>query len=210
MCIVSRAKPGLAVDIHPAARLAYDWLAAYPKLVEWQCLPSPLTSALLNTPLFGVMTYQTISGSRRKPTEFLLYSPLWPARYWMSKQIPEGTLLIHEENSPDLSAQSFANIEKQAWLSVLQLLVFSVDASAIASLRGNLKQLLPPALSQELLGKVGISDSDLCSWTGLSRGTLVQQRSRQKAATPTPSKATLEDIIKIYSRPLPPGGDDGT
>ena len=179
---VSLARPGLIFSLHPAARAAYEWLEAYPRLIDWNTLPSPLIDALLVQPLNGVMRYKVKTSSRGRvtkiPTEFQFYAPLWPARYWPGNQPPAGTLLLYDEES---AAPSAEDIERSAWLSVLQLLVFSVNTNSVATLRDNLQELIPESVSRSLFGKKKVSDADLCRWTGLSRGTLIQQRQRIRA-----------------------------
>jgi hypothetical protein len=179
---VSLAKHGFTINLHPAARAAYEWLETYPRLIDWNTLPSPLISGLLSQPLLGVMRYdttQTARGTTKKtPTEFLFYAPIWLARYWPDSQPPEGSLLIHDDESSDHSNE---RIEKAAWVSALQLMVFSVDSNSIATIRDSLQKQLPTSVSLELFGKGKISDADLCHWSGLSRGTLIQQRQRQRA-----------------------------
>ena len=188
--VLLHAQPGLSITLHPAARAAYEWLETYPRLVNWSTLPSSLVNPLLEQPLHGVMrsdTKTTVRGRIRKvPVEFQFYAPLWPARYWPGSQAPSGTLLIYDDSS---ATRSFEEIEKVAWLSVLQLLVFSVDTNLIAALRDDLQELLPEPLSHSLFGKKKVSDADLCRWTGLSRGTLIQQRQRTRTGTPAPDPA---------------------
>ena len=179
---VSLARPGLIFSLHPAARAAYEWLEAYPRLIDWSALPACFTDALLVQPLQGVMRYKmktSEKGTTRKiPLEFQLYAPLWPARYWPGNQPLAGTLLLYDEES---AAPSAEDIERSAWLSVLQLLVFSVNTNSVATLRDNLQELIPESVSRSLFGKKKVSDADLCRWTGLSRGTLIQQRQRIRA-----------------------------
>ncbi len=198
---VSLAKHDLTINLHPAARAAYEWLETYPRLIDWNTLPSPLISALLAQPLQGVMRYdsnKTARGPLKKtPTEFLFYAPIWLARYWPDSQPPEGTLLIHNDAS---SGHSSERIEKMAWVSALQLLVFSVDSNSIATIRDSLQELLPTSLSLELFGKGKISDADLCHWSGLSRGTLIQQRQRQRADTPLQKQeSTLVQLAQPWN-----------
>jgi len=198
---LSHAKSSLTISLHPAARDAYDWLVTYPRLIDWSALPSPLIDALVVQPLHGVMRYEMKTSSRGRvtqtPTEFQFYAPLWPARYWSNSQPPAGTLLIHDDASAD---SSIDEIEKAAWLSVLQLLLFSVDSNSIAKLRDNLQELLPEQLSRSLFGKKKVSDADLCRWTGLSRSALIQQRQRfRREATILESENPLARLAKPWS-----------
>ena len=198
---VSQAKHDLTINLHPAARAAYEWLETYPRLLDWNSLPSPLISALLAQPLQGVMRYdshKTARGTLRKnPTEFLFYAPIWLARYWPDSQPPAGTLLIHNDASSDHSSE---HIEKAAWVSALQLLVFSVDSNSIATIRDSLQELLPTSLSLELFGKGRITDADLCRWTGLRRGTLIQQRQRLSTNHATQEQASsLAQLAKPWT-----------
>lgn len=190
MPVLSHVQPGLSITLHPAARAAYEWLETYPRLIDWSTLPSGLINALLEQPLHGVMrsdVQTTATGRTRKvPAEFQFYAPLWPARYWPDSRPPAGTLLIYEDSSNPLPQEE---IEKAAWLSVLQLLVFSVDTKLIATLRDDLQSLLPTTLSHSLFGKQKVSDADVRRWTGLSRGTLIQQRQRTRAETTVPTPA---------------------
>lgn len=100
------------------------------------------------------------------------------ARYWPGNQPPAGTLLLYDEES---AAPSAEDIERSAWLSVLQLLVFSVNTNSVATLRDNLQELIPESVSRSLFWQKKVSNADLCRWTGLSRGTLIQQRQRIRA-----------------------------
>lgn len=205
MHAVSLARPDLIISLHPVARGAYEWLEAYPRLIDWSTLPSPLIDALLVQPLQGVMRYEMKTtakgGVRKNPTEFQFYAPLWAARYWPGSKPPPGTLLIHDDASADRSNDE---IEQAAWLSVLQLLVFSVDENAVATLRDNLQELMPEPLSRSLFGKKRVSDADLCRWTGLSRGTLIQQRQRLR-----PDAAAMEpaDLLAFLAKPWSPGSE---
>lgn len=204
---VSLARPDLIISLHPAARAAYEWLEAYPRLIDWNTLPSPLIDALLVQPLNGVMRYKVKTSSRGRvtkiPTEFQFYAPLWPARYWPGNQPPAGTLLLYDEES---AAPSAEDIERSAWLSVLQLLVFSVNTNSVATLRDNLQELIPESVSRSLFGKKKVSDADLCRWTGLSRGTLIQQRQRIRADdTVVPEPA---DPLALLARPWSADGED--
>lgn len=203
MPALSHSQPGLNVTLHPAARAAYEWLETYPRLIDWSTLPSGLINALLEQPLHGVMrsdVQTTATGRTRKvPAEFQFYAPLWPARYWPDNRPPAGTLLIYEDSSATLSLE---HIEKAAWLSVLQLLVFSVDTKLIATLRDDLQSLLPTSLSHTLFGKQRVSDADVCRWTRMSRGTLIQQRQRTRVNTTVPSPA---DPLARLAKPWKPG-----
>ena len=202
---VSLAKHDLTINLHPAALAAYEWLETYPRLLDWNSLPSPLISALLAQPLQGVMRYDTKPTARgnikKTPTEFLFYAPIWHARYWPDSHPPEGTLLIHDDGSSDHSSE---HIEKTAWVSALQLLVFSVDSNSIATMRDSLQELLPTSLSLELFGKGKITDADLCRWSGLSRGTLIQQRQRQRTDTTLQKQ---ESILVQLAQPWNPSSE---
>lgn len=203
MPAISHCQPGLSITLHPAARAAYEWLETYPRLIDWSALPSGLINALLEQPLHGVMRFdaQTTATGRTKkvPAEFQFYAPLWPARYWPDSRPPAGTLLIYEDSSNTLPQEE---IEKAAWLSVLQLLVFSVDAKLIATLRDDLQSLLPTSLSHSLFGKQRVSDADVRRWTGLSRGTLIQQRQRTRVETTVLDPA---DLLARLAKPWKPG-----
>lgn len=172
---LSRANPALRFSVHPIAHTAYQWILSYPRLVAWKNLPGGLTSQLLRQPLQGVMFYQQGKNRKMRPTEFLLFAPLWPALYWEAPYPPEGTLLIH--NIPS-HAPNDVDIERQAWASALSLLAMSVDIGELATLRENFQAQLPRHMAQHFFDKVQVTDAELCQWTGCSRGTLVQQRRR--------------------------------
>jgi len=74
-------------------------------------------------------------------------------------------------------------IEIEAWRSALLPLFLSVQPTRIALLRDSLQAMMPTAVAQSLFDKSKISDSDLCCWTGLSRGALIKQRARQAVAS---------------------------
>lgn len=170
-------KSGLTVCLHPAARDAYECLENYPLLIDWHSLPVTLTNAMLSEPIRGVMEYQistTNRGTKKIPSRFLFFAPLWPARHWLNNELPEGIMLIDDETMHDKNEQ----IEATAWVSVLQLLIHSVDAKSISSLRENLQEWLPPDLATKLFNKKKITDKDISKWTGISRGALIQQRQR--------------------------------
>ncbi len=204
---VSLTRPGLIFSLHPAARAAYEWLERYPRLVDWSALPACFTDALLVQPLQGVMRYKmktSEKGTTRKiPLEFQLYAPLWPARYWPSNQPPAGTLLLYDEES---ALPSTEDIERSAWLSVLQLLVLSVNTNSVATLRDNLQELLPEPVLHSLFGKKKVSDADLCCWTGLSRGTLIQQRQRMRPDDTVAAEPA--DPLALLARPWSADGED--
>ena len=189
---LSRADPTLRFSIHPLAHAAYQWILTYPRFVSWKNLPGGLTSQLLRQPLQGVMFYQQGKNKKMRPTEFLLFSPLWPALYWEAPYPPEGTLLIH--NTPS-HVSNDADIEQQAWASALSLLVMSIDSRELAALRESFQAQLPRHMAQYFFDKSQVSDADLCLWTGCSRGTLVQQRRR--AVSNTPVANPLADPIAL-------------
>lgn len=171
------ANANLKINLHPAAQTAYEWLENYPLLVDWQSLPVTLTNAMQREPLRGVMEYQistTNRGTKKIPSRFLFFAPLWPARHWLNNELPEGVMLIDDETMHDKKEQ----IEAAAWISVLQLFIHSVDVKSISSLRENFQEWLPPKLANELFNKKKVTDNDIKIWTGISRGTLIQQRQR--------------------------------
>ncbi|WP_350996490.1 hypothetical protein [Shewanella sp. TB7-MNA-CIBAN-0143] len=198
ICTVFNARSGIKVTLHPLAIPAYDWLTILPKLIDWNTLPASFTASLLSEPLRGVMHYESTEKNRKirhKPTKFSLYAPLWPALYWPANHPPDSTILIHNSatNQPDDQ-----DIERAAWLSVLSLMMFSVDRRSIAELRDSLQTQLPEHLSRTLFNKKKISDADLCRWTGLTRGTLIQQRQRGKSTTTT---VTTIDPLEALAQP---------
>jgi hypothetical protein len=177
---VTTAKASLQFTVHPAALAAYDWLHQYPQLIDWSELPSSLLHHLMTQPLFGIMSYdmssQTKGNTGKQKRIFQLYAPLWQLRIWSSDRPPEGTLLIYS-NANEMSEQS---IELSAWLSVISYLLQSVDSKRLALIRDSLHSSMPAQLHFDLLGTNKLSDSQLCRWTHMTRGTLVQQRSKLK------------------------------
>ena len=191
---LSRADPTLRFSIHPLAHAAYQWILTYPRLVSWKNLPSGLTSQLLRQPLQGVMFYQQGKNRKMRPTEFLLFAPLWPALYWEAPYPPEGTLLIHNTSS---HVPKDEDIEQQAWASALSLLAMSVDSGELATLREHFHAQLPRHTALLFFGKARVTDMDLCQWTACSRGTLVQQRRR--AATNMQVSGSIADPIALLN-----------
>lgn len=196
------ARSSIKISLHPAARDAYEFLECYPKLISWNSLPQLLTNALLREPLRGVMLYEACSprSTKKIATEFQFFAPLWPARHWQSNRPPEDTILIDDEKIRD----SIEQIETAAWLSVLQLLVFSVNANSLATLRENFQDLLPPTVSKKLFDKKKVTYAELCRWAKVSRGTLIQQRKRDLIDT----NHEVVDTMSFLARNWGPSSDD--
>lgn len=176
ICIVSK---NTIVKLHPAARRAYEWSQLYPRMIALQQLPAELKNILGRTDLRCVIQ----SGKkelRPKSREFLFYTPVWAATYWPSGQPPVGSQVIYETGS---TVPTDEQIEIEAWRSALLPLFLSVQPTRIALLRDSLQAMMPTAVAQSLFDKSKISDSDLCCWTGLSRGALIKQRARQDVAS---------------------------
>lgn len=178
---LSRAHSGIKFSIHPLAHAAYEWIHAYPKLINWNNLSPLIAKQLLQQPLQGVMLYKNERSNRKKqPYSFQLYAPLWPALYWEKHTPPPGTLLIHNSSSNILSNEY---IEEQAWISTLSLLFMSVNNGELAMLREHFQSFLTRDIALKIFGKSQITDIDICEWAGCNRSTLVQQRRRAKPNT---------------------------
>ncbi|MBO1520695.1 hypothetical protein [Oceanisphaera pacifica] len=164
------------VELHPAARSAYEWCMQYPQRISWSDLPQPIITGLSKEPLRGVMIKEEGTKKDNKSARhFMLYSPLWSIQLWPSTRPPNGTLLV------SLSPQEISDeeVETAAWLSALSPLLLSVDHHQTAEIRDALVAHMPVKVHQKLLRAKVLSDPMLCRWLNISRGTLVQQRQRK-------------------------------
>lgn len=166
------------VELHPAAKAAYEWCMQYPQLISWSDLPQPIIIGLSKEPLRGVMTGKDKSDDGKKSERhFKLYSPLWSIQLWPSSRPPDKTLLV----SLTPKEISDEEVETAAWLSALNPLLLSVNHHKVAEIRDALAAHMPVKVHQKLLGAKMLSDPMMCRWLGISRGTLVQQRQRKVA-----------------------------
>ncbi|WP_344963857.1 hypothetical protein [Oceanisphaera sediminis] len=156
------------VELHPAARSAYEWCMQYPQWISWSDLPQPIITGLSKEPLRGVMIKEDESDEGKKSKRhFQLYSPLWSTQLWPSSRPPHKTLLV----SLTPKEISDEEVETAAWLSVLSPLLLSVNSHQIAEIRDALAAYMPVKVHQKLLGAKMLSDPMLCRWLGCS-GTL--------------------------------------
>ena len=171
ICTVSK---NTDIQLHPAARFAYEWSQLYPRLISHGRAPNEPMTILSRTALHCVIQAGN-EDSRSKSRTFLFYSPIWAALCWPSGHPPVGSRLIYETSN---AVPTEKQIEIEAWCSALQPLLLSVQTSQIALLRDSLQSMMPQSVSKLLFDKSKISDTDICHWTGLARGTLIQQRAR--------------------------------
>ncbi|MFH7588014.1 hypothetical protein [Oceanimonas smirnovii] len=175
----------IQVELHPAARPAYEWCMQYPQWINWKELPQPLIAGLSKEPLRGVMIKEDEPDEGKKSERhFQLYSPLWSTQLWPSSRPPDKTLLV----SLTPKEISDEDVETAAWLSALSPLLLSINHHKVAEIRDALAAHMPVKVHQKLLGAKMLSDPMMCRWLGISRGTLVQQRQR---------KTTQEEQAKV-------------
>ena len=172
----------LSVELHPAARDAYDWFESLPKLIHWPKIPSPLQKHIyLPSTLKGVLeTRDKLIAKNKKITtnHFQIYSEIWLLRYWELAEIPEGTVLVYPDKNIQLKKET---IEQEAWLSVLKFLFFSVNPSQLGIVRDISNQFMPENIIKALLGTTKLTDKHLMNWTGCSRRTLINHRANRSS-----------------------------
>lgn len=184
------------IDLHPAAKEAYRWLNRYPFLIDFKQLPEGLQDILSRESLLTVINDSKEAKEAKqlkKQKHFYIYAPLWPIRFWQNNQPPIGTQLIQ---SAPLSDEE---IERAAWLSVLKPFFLSIDVSKLSGIRESLCEHMPEYLQNAFFSSSKISDKQLCTWTGVSRGALVQQR--QKNRTQSPPSPSTQKVIEILNQP---------
>lgn len=200
MYCVTSSKASTRIELHPAAREAYEWTANFPRWVNFSALPETLIFELSRQPLHGVMKREKDSSTTsNKISTFQLYSPLWIPQLWVDERPPVGTLLIHCETTEIKNHE----IEKAAWVSTLSYLINAVDPSKTSEIRDTLVAHMPTNLHRELLKSKTLTDPMLCKWLGISRGTLVRQR-KLKLALNAPTLAPPLDVITALNKEWSP------
>lgn len=196
MYFVTSSKASTRIELHPAAREAYEWTVNFPRWVNFSALPENLILELSRQPLHGVMKREENPSAPPKEIKtFQFYSPLWVPQLWLDDHPPVGTLLIHC-GTEDIKTHE---ITKAAWVSTLSYLINAVDPSKISEIRGSFVAHMPVNVHKELLKSKTLSDSMLCKWLGISRGTLVHQR-KQKRTINTPTLAPPLDVITALNK----------
>lgn len=143
MYFVTRSKPSTRIELHPAAREAYEWAVNFPRWVNFSALPETVILELSRQPLHGVMKREENPSAPPKEIKtFQFYSPLWVPQLWLDERPPVGTLLIHCATE-DIKTHE---ISKMAWVSNLSYLINAVDPSKISELRGSLVAHMPTDL----------------------------------------------------------------
>ncbi|MBE8232429.1 MAG: hypothetical protein HAW67_01750 [Endozoicomonadaceae bacterium] len=197
MTAICKMKSSIEVVLHPSAKLAYDFVSSYPKLIDWSSLPPMLIEGIKSHHIFGVMHHElkesSTGQSKKIPVRFEFYTSLWQARYWENNRPPKETLLI-DQQFPSITSKH--EVEKSSWLSALQMLLFSVDTKNMVLVKDNLVKCIPKQILIELFGKNKITDNDFCDWASVTRGALVQQRERQKSTV----KETTGTIISSLKK----------
>lgn len=188
ICMVNK---NTVIQLHPAARYAFEWSQLYPHWISPHLFPAELRNVLGRTDLRCVIQ----SGNKKqrpKTREFLFYAPIWAATYWASGLPPIGSRLIYETGG---TVPTDEQIELASWSSALQPLLLSVKPTKIALLRDSLRSIMPHYVCQRLFDKSKISDADICRWTGLSRGALIKQRANHSAS----HREELVDLVGLLS-----------
>ncbi len=193
MAITKLFNSNTIISLHPSAKDAYLWINRYPFLFNFNALSGTLQDILSREMLLTVINDTREAKKHKKQKHLYVYAPLWPILFWQNNQPPIGTVLVQ---SGPLSDEE---IERAAWLSVLTPLFLSIDASKLSEIRESLCDHMPEHLQDPLFSTSKISDKQLCSWTGVSRGTLVQQRQKHRQKSPAPP--STEDVIAILSQP---------
>lgn len=204
MPAIDLASSSIHLELHPAARAAYEWCTHYPRWINWSNLPKPMATELSQEPLRGIMLDSPAAPNDPKSTRtFQLFAPLWTIQLWSTAQPPDGTILIDYRAIKMTDEQ----IEHAAWLSALSSLLGSVNPLQISEIRDSLAAHMPIHTHREILQTKTLNDPMLCRWTGLSRGTLLHQR-RQKKSREQIEKASLpnsiDDVLDALKKPWSP------
>lgn len=204
MVTVTHATASSRIEIHPAARSAYEWTINFPHWMSFYNMPKPLLFELSRQPLHGVAKRDPNIIRRKKSNfTFQLYSPLWTTQLWPEQRLPVGTRLIHS----DTDEMTDAEIEKAAWVSTLSYLVNAIEPNRISEIRDTLSENMPAPLHYDLLKSKALTDPMLCGWTGLARGTLVYQRKQKKEREMqenTKMPSTIGSVIDALKKPWNP------
>lgn len=189
ICIV---KHNTVIQLHPAARDAFEWSQCFPRLIANHKSPLGFSAALSRLDLHCVMQQKNSNNKRSKNREFFFYSPIWATTFWLNGQPPSGTRLIYTTGN---TTPTDEQIEFEAWGSALLPLFLSVQPTRIALLRDSLQAMMPTSVAQSLFDKSKISDTELCHWTGLSRAALIKQRTNHSAS----HREELVDLVGLLS-----------
>ncbi|ABK48581.1 MULTISPECIES: hypothetical protein [unclassified Shewanella] len=190
------------VNLHPAARKAFDVMQSLPGLCNLHALPAIIRSEFASQTIYCLEYIDSKASSNKAKyytRTFQFYSPIWAALFWENGRPPEGTLLVLETNTQgQLTPES---VEKKAWLSLLQVLCLSINSKYVAAFIDDWRQGLPEQFSRELFGKDTLPDQLFCDLLSISRGTLVQQRQRQFPKCPISDSV---DILAELAMPWEP------
>ncbi|MGR6504107.1 hypothetical protein [Shewanella sp. Koi 1] len=190
------------VNLHPAAKKAFDVIQSLPGLCNLHALPAIIRSEFASQTIYCLElkdSKASINKANHHTRTFQFYSPIWAALFWENGRPPEGTLLVLETNTQDqLTPES---VEKKAWLSLLQLLSLSINSKYVSAFIDDWRQGLPEQFSRELFGKNTLPDQLFCDLLSILRGTLVQQRQRQFPKCPT---SDYVDILAELTKPWEP------
>lgn len=195
------------VELHPAARAAYEWCTIYPRWVNASVLPEPLISELSRETLHAVILGEEeddTSKKKKSPRTFQLFAPLWPVLIWPSHRPPNGTQLISYLEHHITTSE----IEKAAWRSVISSLIQSVDPDRLSEIRDTLAAHMSEDLHQEFLGADKLTDRMLAAWTGRAHNTLMTQRKQRRrrdqknrASIPSSTSDVITELSKLWSPP---------
>ena len=89
--------------------------------------------------------------------------------------LPENYLICYE---PDELTDH--QISLMCWNSFFQLLAFSVDRRKLSRAWDTINDMVPTDVMQELLSAKSLTLDVFTAWTGGSKGTLVEQKRKEK------------------------------
>lgn len=168
------------IDIHPAALDAHLWASDLQRQFDRTALPTPLLSELAKQPLRCINT---------DDKRLLLFAPLCTAFLWQGAQPPDKTPIICY-TPKEISDEG---VFKAAWASILGEIFNSLNPSVLPDLRDSLSEKMPENLHREFFKSKTLSDSLLCTLTGMARSTLTDQR-RAKKPTPEATTSPSEEL----------------
>lgn len=178
-------KPPTTIEysIHPLALDVFHFISdRYQPILRWNTFPDSLKSALLQQQVYtGIMHSEKIpkpnsDETLKKAVKYQFITPMWVLKYTdQAMPLPENYLICYE---PDELTDH--QISLMCWNSFFQLLAFSVDRRKLSRAWDTINDMVPTDVMQELLSAKSLTLDVFTAWTGGSKGTLVEQKRKEK------------------------------
>ncbi|MBC7001743.1 hypothetical protein BIZ37_04190 [Photobacterium sp. BZF1] len=181
--IPERDKKKLSINVHPAAKAAFDFFNGQAYLFD-KTLFSIDALRTLNQ-------YSTLHAVEQKKSRVLVFSGFEFFGFDLSNtDFRKCTIIVHR----DLTEE---DIRFQAWVNVTRTLLSSLQPQHIESFRRHFNQSAPNEIVQFLIKRNKISQPQLAKWTSLSRSGLARQKSREASISkPQPQLSIFEKLLK--------------